>query len=200
MILAACGVIAPLQFTLAWIILGRLRPGYDPRQQFISELAATDAPGAGPMIAAFLTLGFLTLAFTVGLRRALGDGAVALAGTALIALFGLGSVGSGLFRCDPGCGGASFANTAHTIITHLGLGALTLATLVLPVRFRRDRRWAGLRAYSWLTGSLAVAIFARGFAAFGGAGLGQRLFIALLFLWLAVVAARLFHLTSRPDA
>lgn len=198
-LLAACGVLAPLQFTLAWAVLGAARPGYDPRQQYVSELAATDAPNAVPMIAAFLALGLLTLAFAVGLRRTLGGGAVALGGTALVALFGLGSIGGGLFRCDPGCGGTSPANVAHTVSAHLGLGALVLATLVLPVRFGRDRRWAGLRAYSWLTGGIALAIFVRGFAAFGGVGLGQRLFLGTLFLWLAVVALRLLRLAGRPD-
>lgn len=199
-VLAACGVLAPLQFTLAWVVLGATRPGYDPRRQYISELAAVGAPDAGPMIAAFLTLGLLTLAFAHGLRRALGGGGAALAGTALIAVFGLGSLGSGLFRCDPGCGGSSPANTAHTVSAHLGLGALVLATLVLSVRFGRDRRWSGLSIYSRLTGVGAFAIFVRGFAAFGGVGLGQRLFIATLFLWLAVVALRLLHLVGQPGA
>ncbi|CAA9590074.1 MAG: hypothetical protein AVDCRST_MAG18-4870 [uncultured Thermomicrobiales bacterium] len=199
-VLAACGVLAPLQFTLAWVVLGAARPDYDPRRQYVSELAAVGAPDAGPMLAAFLALGLLTLAFAVGLRHALGGGATALIGSALIAVFGLGSLASGLFRCDPGCGGGSPANTAHTVSAHLGLGALILATLVLAVRFGRDRRWAGLRAYSLLTGGVALAIFARGFAAFGGVGLGQRLFLATLFLWLAVVALRLLHLASQPEA
>ena len=199
-LLAACGVAGPALFTLAWIVLGLLRPGYDPVAQFISELAERGAPGAPPMIAAFLALGARTLAFSVGLHRGIAGGRGAPLGPALVAVFGACTIGSGLFRCDPGCGGASLSNTLHTAITHAGLGALVLATLLLPFRLARDGRWRDLRPYSWLTGLVATAIFASGFERFGGAGLGQRLFIGLLFLWLAVMAARLLRLARQAPA
>ena len=196
--LPACGVLAPLQFPAAWAILGAVRPGYSPARQYISELAEQGAPRAGVMVASLLALGLLALAFAAGLHRAVaGGGVVAALGPALIAVFGAGSIGSAVFRCDPGCGGASRENTLHTLVTYAGLGALTLATLVLPLRFGRDRRRAGYRAYSRLTGAVAVAIYLRGFNAFGGVGLGQRLFIGALFLWLAVSALRLFRLAGR---
>lgn len=194
---ALCGIAGPLLFTLAWLLLGALEPGYDPTAQFISELAAHGASNALPMVAAFLALGALTIAFAPGLQRGIGNGPGVLLGPALVGLFGVCTIGSGLFRCAPGCDGDSFSNSAHTVITHIGLGALVAATLVLPFRLAVDARWRGLRAYSWLTGIAAAAIFFIGFARFGGAGLGQRLFIGLLFLWLAVMAARLL-LLARP--
>ena len=152
------------------------------------------------MIAAFLALGALTLAFSAGLHRGIDGGRGSPLGPALVAVFGACTIGSGLFRCDPGCGGASLSNTLHTVITHAGLGALVLATLLLPFRLARDGRWRDLRPYSWLTGLGATAIFAAGFERFGGAGLGQRLFIGLLFLWLAVMAARLLRLARQAPA
>jgi len=189
---ACCGVVGPIMFTLAWIVSGAAWPGYAPRSQFISELAASDAPHGGAMVAAFLLLGVLVLIFARGLWGTLG-----VVVPALIGVFGAGSIGSGIARCDPGCGGASFANQAHTIITYGGLGALTLATLALPFVVGRDPSPAaagtrrGYRVYSALTGVLAAIIFVRGFEAFGGVGLGQRLFVGLLFLWLVVLAVRL---------
>ncbi|CAA9589986.1 MAG: hypothetical protein AVDCRST_MAG88-4704 [uncultured Thermomicrobiales bacterium] len=194
--LALCGVLGPLQFTLAWIIVGAARPSYSPVRQYISELAAPGGQGALVMVASFLALGLLTLAFVPALHRVLDDGVGGAIGPFLIALFGVGSIGSGIFRCDPGCGGASLSNTLHTLITYTGLGSLVGATLVLPLRLGRARGWAGFRAYSWLTGIVALAIFLRGFAAFGGVGLGQRLFIGALFLWLAALALRLFRLSG----
>lgn len=190
---AACGIAGSAGFTLAWIGLGAAWPGYDPRTGYISALAASDAPHAGAMVAAFLALGVLMLIFAAGLGRALGDGAAARGAALLIGIFGATSPVSGLARCDPGCGGVSLANQVHTVSTHIGLGALLLATLVLPLAVARDRRWRGFRPYSWLTGVLAAAIFARGFASFGGVGYGQRLFVGLLFLWLAAVAALLLR-------
>lgn len=199
--LAACGILAPLQFTIAWAILGFARPGYSPIRQYISELAEQGARHAGIMVASLLALGLLTLAFAAGLHRGIaGVGPGAVIGPALIAVFGAGSIGSAIFRCDPGCGGASRANTLHTLVTYTGLGALTLATLILPLRLGHDRRWAAYRAYSWLTGAAAIAIYLRGFDAFLGVGLGQRLFIGVLFLWLAVIALRLFRLAGQSRA
>ena len=189
---ACCGVAGPIMFTLAWIVLGAAWPGYDPRAHYISELAASDAPHAWAMVAAFLLLGVLVLVFARGLWGVLGTIVPALVG-----VFGAGSIGSGIARCDPGCGGASFANQAHTTITYCGLGALTLATLALPWVVGRDPSPAaagtrrGYRVYSALTGVLAAIIFVRGFEAFGGVGLGQRLFVSLLFVWLVVLAMRL---------
>ena len=189
---AGCGVVGPTMFTLAWIVFGAAWPGYDPRSQFISELAASDAPHGRAMVTAFLLLGVLVLIFARGLWGTLG-----VVVPALIGVFGAGSIGSGIARCDPGCGGASFANQAHTTITYCGLGALTLATLALPWVVGRDPSPAaagtrrGYRVYSALTGVLASSIFVRGFEAFGGVGLGQRLFVGLLFSWLVVLAVRL---------
>ena len=198
--LALCGVLGPLQFTLAWVIVGAARPGYSPVRQYISELAATGGRGAWVMVASFLALGLLTLAFVPALHRGLAGGLGGLIGPLLIAVFGAGTIGSGIFRCDPGCGGASLSNTLHTLITYTGLGSLVGATLVLPLRLGRARGWAGYRACSWLAGSVALAIFLRGFATFGGLGLGQRLFIGALFLWLALIASRLFQLLGRSHS
>lgn len=184
-----CGVAGPVVFTLAWVAAGAAWTGYDPRWQYISELAAYGAPLGVPMVGAFLALAALTLVFVAGLRRALGGGASAPAAAALLGTFGLATVASGLARCDPGCGGASLSNQLHTIVTYGGLGALTLATLVTPQALPGDG-WRGYRLYSRLTGLLAAAIFLRGFAAFGGIGLGQRLFVSLLLGWLAITAAR----------
>lgn len=188
---ALCGIAGPLVFTLAWVVLGALEPGYDPAAQFISELAAYGARRAAVMVTAFLALGLLSLAFAPGLQRGIAAGAGGAIGPALVGVFGLCTLGSGLVRCDPGCDGASFNNSTHSLITHIGLGALILATLVLPLRVAGAARWRGFRAYSWLTGGAVIAIVLVGFDRFGGPGLGQRLFVELLLLWLAVSAAYL---------
>ena len=124
--LAACGLLGPVQFTLAWAALGFVRPDYSHRRQFISELAVAGAPFAGVMTSAFLLLGLLSLAFALGLHRGISRGRGSPLGPALIALFGAGSIGSGIFCCDPGCGGHSWANALHTLLTHLGLYQLLI--------------------------------------------------------------------------
>lgn len=188
---ARCGMAGPIGFTLAWIAFGAAWPGYDPRADYISELAAAGAPLAVPMVGAFLLLGALTLLHAAGLWRGLGPGAAAAVVAGCVGFHGAATIASGLARCDRGCGGDSLANRLHTLVTYAGLGVLVLGVLALPWAVGRDPRWRGYRLYSWLTGLLAIAIFLRGFASFGGVGLGQRLFISLLFLWLVLVAARL---------
>jgi hypothetical protein len=67
--LLACGLVAGPLFTVAWIIEGVMRPTYNPLRHPISALALGDL--GWTQIANFIVTGLLTLAFAIGLRRAL---------------------------------------------------------------------------------------------------------------------------------
>jgi hypothetical protein len=67
--LLVCGAIAGPLFTLAWVVEGATRANYQPLRHPVSSL---ELGGLGwTQRANFLVAGLLTLAFAMGLRRAL---------------------------------------------------------------------------------------------------------------------------------
>ena len=63
-LLLAGGVAGPILFTLAFIVLGAIRPGYAPMRQFVSLLSLSD--DGWTMTLTFLASGCLVIAGAVG--------------------------------------------------------------------------------------------------------------------------------------
>jgi hypothetical protein len=104
---------------------------------------------------------------------------------------------SGIFSCDPGCPqtGGTIENLIHNAIGPITFLCLSVGAGILGLRFRHDLAWRGLWVYSLLTAILGLCFL----AALAGSldareltGLWQRLLLAVLFLWCAVVGVRAF--------
>src|SRR5215510_13653505 len=96
--LLVCGVVAGPLFTVAWIVEGATRVNYDPLRYPISALSLGNA--GWMQIATFIITGLLTLAFAIGLRRALRPSG-SVWGPALVGMAGIGLIGAGIFVTDP---------------------------------------------------------------------------------------------------
>jgi len=209
--LLACGAIAGPLFTLGWILEGATRPDYDPLRHPVSSLEL--GPLGWPQQANFIVAGTLTLAFAVGLRRALRPLGGSTWGPLLVGAHGIGLVGAGLFVTDPVSGyppgtpdqlpsyGSAHA-ALHDLLSVGTFVGLPLACLVLAGRFAGwgQRRWA---AYSAATGvAMAVGLVLTSMAfnqhealvRFGG--LFQRATVTIGWTWLTLLAVHL--LTGRP--
>jgi hypothetical protein len=151
----------------------------------------------------FIVAGAMTIAAAAGVRRALGAGRSAVWGSGLIAGFGVGLVGAGVFRADPSLGfppgspsgrsAVSWQGLLHIAFASVGFACLIVACVVMAARFYRggERGWAG---YSLLTG----AAFAGGFAAVASGSNSSAVVVAftaavvIAWAWLAAVAAKLY--------
>ena len=148
---AACGVIGPIAFTVAWLVAARRQEEYLVRHEHISGLAARDAVDPQIMTAGFLTLGISVVAFARSLERRLlphpGWG------PAMIGAAGVATIAAGAFRRDrrsnvPPVGEEaavqSFENdlhdTASVAIAVLGTGGL----FALTPRLAADPSFRGL--------------------------------------------------------
>jgi hypothetical membrane protein len=195
------GVIGPALFWIVVLVDGSTKPGYDARTQTISELALGEhgwAQGAN-----FFVVGLLMVAFAVGLRVRFLVGKASTFGPLLIALFGLGLAVSGIFATDPPQGdppAMTISGTIHDLAFLLVLAAIVAACFVFARRFRRERTWRGYSLYSIITGflvpGLLVAFVLQGDGA-PAAGLFQRVLVAVVFLWVEVIALRAVRLTAR---
>jgi hypothetical membrane protein len=185
-------VVGPL-FTLAYLLEGAVRGhGYSPIRHPVSSLSL--GPYGWVQVLAFLVAGVLVLLFAAGLRPG-------RAVPVLVALWGVGLLGAGVFTTDP-VGGYPTAATPvtwhgqlHDLAFSLpGFLALTLAMLVTAAAAaRRHARWFAL--YSALSAGAFVVLLTLSNIGFTGtdpwaatAGLWQRLCVTVGWLWLAVLA------------
>lgn len=203
--LAGFGVLAAAQMILFVSVAGVLRPGYDSRRNWISQLSL--GPG-GPLAAVNLgTCGLWLILAAIGLRRLARRSTTALILTCGVCLALLSVV-----RTDAGIGYPPDGPTTHTahglihqfIAVIMGLaGAGAAATLGHALPFRRAARigWivATLMAISFTAGSVLVLLDAAGIWPRNPSGLLERVAMYLGLAWIAVVSGWAAWGSSGPD-
>lgn len=197
--LALGGAVGPALFAAVTLGCAHLRPGYSHVHQFISELGATGTAHAWIMrCAGFVPAGLLLAGFGLSLGRLVPMNGLGVLPVALLTLFGVGIAVCGVFSCDPGCpnGTGSCHNLVHDRVAPLSFLAAILATGLLSLRFRRLPGWRSLWLYSAASSGLAFGFFvlmAGSLESRHLTGLWQRLLLATLYLWCAVVGVRAFR-------
>jgi hypothetical membrane protein len=165
--LLRCGVIAGPLYLGIGLLQALTREGFDMRRHALSHLSNGDLGWI--QIGNFLLAGFLVILGAVGVRLALRGERAGTWGPVLLAVYGIGLVGAGVFVADPapdfpvgalvGATGMSRAGLLHFVFGGIGFYALIAACLVFAYRFfrARSRGWA---LYSALTGIGFFASFA----------------------------------------
>lgn len=199
-LLAICGIIGPILYTIVMVVVGLLRPGYNHFTQYMSELGEVGGLNAIIMnIAGFVMLGLLMIAFAFGLHRGIGEGRGSKMGPTLIAVAGAGAALIALFPVDPSSMTPSFTGIMHGVSAMLlGVG-MVLAPFAVANRLKYDQRWKGYRLYSLATGVVSAIIGVIFFsnALEGWMGLLQRVALGVPLLWVEVMAIKLLRLSIR---
>jgi len=202
----------PIAFTIAWVVGAVVQDEYSVRREDISALAALDAQDAWIMITGFVLLGVGMVALGAGLAGAL-KGRPTTVGSILVAVAGVGIIVAGLARNDcssqlDACadrveaGDVSWHHATHDLVSLVVFLALVTAALVLARAFRGDQSWRDLRTYSLITAVLGLVLLVAFVTGVAGSwnGLLQRAFVTVLFLWIAVLGARLIRLSRAESA
>jgi Protein of unknown function (DUF998) len=195
------GVIAgPLYVTVS-LAQAFTRDGFDPRRHEWSLLA--NGHLGWVQTVNFIVTGLMVVAGSVGLRRSGAGRAAAW----LIAGYGLGLVGAGIFRADPalgfppgtpdGPGTISWHGMLHLVTAMIGFSCLIAACVVLARRQAGQgrRAWA---AWSWGTGAVFLAAFV-GVASGAGSVAVTLAFIAAVVLawaWISAVSVHAYRTTT----
>ncbi len=191
-------VVGPILFTLAWMILGKLSPGYtawgihfapySPISQPISGLGlGSTAPF---MNAAFLLCGALLAVGAIAVFQTVQEiGAVSRwTCTVLFALTGLGMMLDGIFTLQ------SFF--PHFVGFALGCGGAVLGFLIAGLLFRRVPRWRQFGTWLLVASPLTLALLVLSQVTFnqtaiiaghGVAGLTERILVVEVLLWFVVL-------------
>lgn len=197
------GLLAGPFYLVAGLIEALTRPGFQLARHDLSLLA--NGPFGWAHIAVLALTGLMTIAAAAGLRRALAGNPGGRWGPRLVAGYGLGLVGAGVFIADPMNGfpvgtpdGPPVHPTVHGFL-HIvtgGLGFLCLiaATFVLARTFARS----GRNGWAWYSRTTGVA-FLTGFAGIASGSssapvvLGFWAAVTLAFAWLAALSLHLYR-------
>jgi len=196
-------VVAGPFYVLVSLSQAIVRDGFDLTRHDWSLLA--NGAGGWLQVANLVLTGLMVVAAAVGYRRALRGGIGQRWAPRLLAAYGLGLVGAGIFRADPMAGfpagtpdGPPVTFTApgmlHVVCGGIGFVALILATFVLAKRFGREGQ-RGRAAASVITG----VAFLAGFAGIASGSptptvvLGFTAAVLLAWAWLSSTSAHLYR-------
>jgi hypothetical protein len=185
-------------FVVVLVLLHVLRPDYTPVDHMISDYAVG-------RLGWVMTTAFVALAagcLTLGLGMAVA-GPRSLPGRAAVLLLWVATVGllvTATFPTDLETAATTSTGNIHTASFLVNVVSMILCALLFAVGFRQSDDWRGYRGASLV---LAIALLAAFIAQFmtlhRGApyGLTNRLFVAVLMVWLVATATQLRHVTLR---
>ena len=203
------GAFAGPLFTLIWFVTGSMRASYDPMRHPISALSIGDF--GWTQIASFLFTGFLTLVLALGLQRLQQVRDVPGWMPVLVALVGIGFLGTGFFVTDPINGyppgtplivvPPTLSGFLHVVFASF-VFALPVACFVFAQLFARqgERHWA---VYSRITVVAFISIYLIAMAGFlqvdglpAYAGFFQRVSMMIGLTWMTLLPIYLLKSTS----
>lgn len=203
-----CGAVAGPLFALAVALEGAARADYDPLRHPISSLALGEH--GWTQTANFIVCGILFTVYAVGLRPALTPGRGRLWAPILLAGWGLGMIGSGLFTTDPVSGyppgspasvtDPTTAGVLHDVFALPVFLGFPVLCAVMAARFIGERRvwWSVYTLASGVGFLVAFFLSSAGFSQQAGlvevGGLLQRVTVAIGLSWLTLLAV---HLSRR---
>jgi hypothetical protein len=202
--LALGAVIGPVLFTLAWLVLGFVSPGYTLWDIHVENYSPISQPISGLglsltapyMNAAFVVGGLLIMVGALGIFQNIRDMSPVTrwSCTVLLALTGLGMMLSGIFTLE--------TILPHTMGFLLGTGTPVLSFLVIGLSLRRIPHWRRLGSWLLVGSPVTLLLLVQSFGNFdpvaagagrGVAGLVQRILVTEVLAWIVAMGLKAFR-------
>ena len=196
------GIVAGPLYVIVAAMQVVIRPGFDLTRHTLSLLSNGDLGWI--QIANFIATGALLVAAAPALKHTLASGRGATWAPRMLATYGFGLIGAGIFRADPALGfppgtpvdatSISWHGLLHFIVGTIGFAGFIGACFIVSRRFRDLGRTAW-SAFSAVTGTLFLVSFI-GIASGsnGPVSLYFTLAVTLGFIWLTLVFITQRHL------
>jgi hypothetical protein len=194
-ILAICGMLAPIIYTLMWIIGGHLDDEYSHVRKDVSSLIAIGAPNKGMLDKFIISSSILLFAFFVGVHMGVNNGVGSIIGPLLfiIASF-LGVLVALFFPLDEG---GTFVTTSGRL--HVGFitlsGILTTAGMIaMWFRLQSVAEWSSFGMFSLTTAivSLILIVVTVKATSSNYLGLAERFMVSTYQIYYFVFALLVF--------
>jgi hypothetical membrane protein len=186
------GIAAPVVFAAVAGILGAIQTGYNPVTQLISELGETGGSYAGIMNVGFGLTGMLIILFSYRIFVLVGKSLTGATGSFLVVLAGISFVTMAIFSCDTGCIPVTSTGQIHLQLGILALLAAVSASLLIGYSMWKQGTWNGYWQYSMASGVLVLILVPLFISVTGPDGLIQRVMIGIIFLWMEILAIKLY--------
>ncbi|MEK9659862.1 MAG: DUF998 domain-containing protein [Chloroflexota bacterium] len=151
-------VAAPVVFTVPATIATALTPGHDPLRDAVSLLAGPGTPYPWLLNGSIIAYAILVQGLGPSLHRAAGGGRWGGALWALVACYGLGGLGAGIWRDAYTDGGWWLIdqNAMHDNAARIAFGAVLGLCALAPLALRHRSGWAGWARFSWAMAALSA--------------------------------------------
>ena len=157
-ILAICGMLSPIIYTVMWIIGGRLQPDYSHIKNDISSLFAVGAPNRQLMQIFIIISSVLLFLFYLGLHKGLNDGGSIIGPYLFILASILGILIAFLFPLDEDGKIVTWRGKMHLILV-IAMGILTIAGMIaLWLRLNSLTSWSTFATYSLVSAVIALIL------------------------------------------
>ena len=194
-LLAICGMLSPIIYTLMWILGGILIPEYSHIRDDVSTLIAVDAPKKKLFDKFIISSSTLLFVFYLGLHWGINNGEGSFIGPILFVIGGfLGVLVALFFPLDPGGEIITTRGKMHLILISLS-GILTTAGMVaLWFRLESVVEWSAFAIFSLITAiiSLIFVVISAFTATKSYFGLIERFMVSTYQIYYFVLALMVF--------
>jgi hypothetical membrane protein len=209
--LAWLAIAAQVAFVAAWIVACALDPGYSHLREGVSALGGQHAAHPWIVNGALVILGLSLVVLGVAVRSVLPRRPATLVALGLFAAAGVVVVLTGAFRVDCSmvagsrcqhlfdAGALSSHHDAHLWLSLAGEVLVALTPFALARALWPSPAAVGALGLGVFGVVAGVAVGALGQGS-GDVGLGERIELLMLHLWVVVVAVGVLYATRRPPA
>jgi hypothetical membrane protein len=182
------------------IISGFLKPDYRHLRNYISELGETGYSYSYILNYSLIVTGFFLVLFAYAMHISIKKEKYSIIPFLSLLYFGLSMVAGGVFPCDKGCiNPVTFSGYMHI---YSGAPLLILnpfAFYLFAKRMENDTLWKIKATFSKRIAFILLILYFLSFLFpnFNLAGLGQRLTVLPIILWLYVMAAHLLRILKK---
>ncbi|UCB44739.1 MAG: DUF998 domain-containing protein [Spirochaetota bacterium] len=193
--LAICGMLSPILYTLLWILGGVLVPGYSHIRDDVSSLIAVDAYRRSLFQSFIIISSSLLLIFFIGLHWGVNNGNGSIVGPVLFIISSfIGVLVAIFFPLDAGGEITSLKGKMHLILIVVS-GVLIIGAMVLMFfRLRLTDGWRGFAIYSLVSAPVTlILVIVMGF--FTGSeymGLVERFMVSKYQLYYFITGLMVF--------
>jgi hypothetical protein len=158
-ILAICGMLSPIVYTVMWILGGMLQSDYSHIRDDISSLFAVGAPNKRLMQSFIIISSVLLFAFYLGLHQGINDRGGSIVGSSLLLTSSvLGVLVALFFPLDEGGEIITLRGKMHLVLV-IGSRLLTIGGMVaLWLRLQSVTGWSAFATYSLISAIVSLIL------------------------------------------
>ena len=194
-LLAICGMLSPIIYTVMWIIGGILDPDYSHIREDVSTLIAVDAPNKKLLDKFIITSSALLLIFYVGLHWGINNGVESIVGPILFVISGLlGVLVAIFFPLDTGGELVTTSGKMHLVLIAISGILATAGMVVLWFSLVSDTVWGTFATFSLIAAIVSlVLVIATSIATTSNyLGLVERFMVSTYQVYYFVLALMVF--------